>query len=195
MGKAIFDSLDQDGWNLSVPLIQGGMGVGVSLSSLAGAVAKEGGHLGFKPEDIEPMMEGSFDEEVKQIVEEKASYEAAYGKKIPVFLAGGIWDHEDALYAKTLGVDCVQVATRFVATEECDASMAYKMAYVNAKAEDVTIIKSPVGMPGRALNNKMIQDLQYGKQKIQGLIFCGTNVARITKIESVHDVIEDIMYM
>ena len=55
-------------------------------------------------------------------------------------LAGGIWDHEDVAWAKALGVDGVQAATRFVATEECDASMEYKMAYVNAKSEDVKII-------------------------------------------------------
>ena len=147
-------------------------------------------------------------------------------EKIPIFLAGGIWDHEDVAYAKALGVDGVQVATRFVTTEECDASTEYKMAYIKAKTEDVKIIKSPVGMPGRAVNNKMIQDLQYGNQKItrcyhciknckpaeipycitnalvnavegkvdEGLIFCGANVGRADKIETVPAVVEDLMY-
>lgn len=188
---------------------------------------KAGGHLGFHVEDIDRMIAGDFDTEIKGILDEKAAYEATYNKKIPVFLAGGIWDHEDVTRAKQLGVDGVQVATRFVATEECDASLAYKMAYVNATADDIKIIKSPVGMPGRALNNKMIQDLQHGNQKItrcyhciknckpaeipycitnalvnavkgnidQGLIFCGANVDRIQGIETVHTVVEDLMYL
>lgn len=188
---------------------------------------KAGGHLGFHEEDIQRMEAGDFAEEVKGIVEEKAGYEKLYEKKIPVFLAGGIWDHEDVIRAKELGVDGVQAATRFVATEECDASLEYKMAYVNAREEDVKIIKSPVGMPGRALNNKMIQSLEKGKQKVkrcyhcikncqpaeipycitnalvnavkgnidQGLIFCGENVDRVDKITSVHEVVEDLMYV
>ena len=176
---------------------------------------------------IDRMIAGDFDTEIAGILEEKAAYEAAYAKKIPVFLAGGIWNYEDVLRAKALGVDGVQVATRFVTTEECDASLAYKMAYVNATANDVTIIKSPVGLPGRALNNQMIRSLKGGNQKItrcyhciknckpaeipycitnalinavngnidEGLIFCGANVDRITKIETVHDVVTDLMFV
>lgn len=187
---------------------------------------KAGGHLGFHPEDIESMTAGKFEEEIKGIIEERNSYEAACGVRIPIFLAGGIWDNKDVLYAKSLGADGVQAATRFVTTIECDASTAYKMAYINARAEDIKIIKSPVGMPGRALNNKMIQDLQNGNRKItrcyhciksckpteipycitealvnavkgdidNGLIFCGSNVDKATKIETVKEVIDDMMY-
>lgn len=188
---------------------------------------KAGGHLGFHAKDLDQITTEDFENEVKLILAEKENYEHTYGKKIPVFLAGGIWDHKDVTAAKQLGVDGVQAATRFVATEECDASPAYKMAYVNAKAEDVKIIKSPVGMPGRALNNKMIQDLEHGQQKVQrcyhcikncnpaqipycitnalvnavngdvdhGLIFCGENVSRIDRIATVHEVVEDLMYI
>ncbi len=188
---------------------------------------KAGGHLGFHADDIDRMIAGDFETEINEILAEKAVYEAACQKKIPIFLAGGIWNYKDVLAAKQLGIDGVQVATRFVATEECDASLAYKMAYVNAKEEDIKIVQSPVGMPGRALNNKMIQDLQHGNQKIErcyhciknckpaeipycitnalvnavkgeldrGLIFCGTNAARIQKIETVADVINDLMYL
>lgn len=187
---------------------------------------KAGGHLGFHPEDIEPMIAGKFEEEVKGILEERNTYETTCNTRIPIFLAGGIWDSKDVLYAKSLGVDGVQAATRFVTTKECDASTAYKMAYIDAKEEDIKIIKSPVGMPGRALNNKMIQDLQTGNRKItrcyhciksckpaeipycitealvnavkgdidNGLIFCGSNVSRATKIETVKEVIDDMMY-
>lgn len=355
MKKAIFEKVDWKDWNLSIPLIQGGMGIGVSRSKLAGAVAKEGGmgvistaqigyddpdfvgnesrcnlkaitdhiqkakeiangngmvavnvmvalqhykehvvqavkagadavicgaglpldlpelvkgskakiapivsskkavsvilkswlkkynvlpdfvvvegpkaggHLGFSKEAVELYATGGFEEEVKEIVAQTHQYEEAYGKKIPIFLAGGIWNSKDVADAKALGVDGVQVATRFVATEECDASLEYKMSYVNAKTEDVKIIKSPVGMPGRALNNKMIQNAEVEKPKIQrcyhciknckmteipycitnalvnavkgnveqGLIFCGANVDKVKEIQTVHQVIEDLMF-
>ena len=58
-----------------------------------------------------------------------------------------------------LGADGVQIASRFVVTEECDASDAYKQAYIKATEDDVKIIKSPVGMPGRAINNKFLESL------------------------------------
>lgn len=67
--------------------------------------------------------------------------------KFPVIVAGGIFDHKDIEHALEIGADGVQIASRFVATEECDASDAYKQAYINAKAEDITIVMSPVGMP------------------------------------------------
>lgn len=125
-----------------------------------------GGHLGFSPEQLNEDAQNYFEQEFTGIIEEKKSYEEKYGKKIPVFAAGGIWDAGDALHMKQLGADGIQAATRFVATEECDASDAYKMAYVNAREEDVKIIKSPVGMQGRALNNTFIRETEEKKQKI-----------------------------
>ena len=68
-----------------------------------------------------------------------------------------------------LGADGVQVGTRFVATEECDASNAYKQAFVRASAEDVVIIDSPVGMPGRAIRNAFVEKMVKGREKID---FC-----------------------
>ena len=65
--------------------------------------------------------------------------------------ARGIFDHKDVLHQFELGAEGVQAATRFVTTEECDADIAYKEAYINAKEEDIVIVKSPVGMPGRAI--------------------------------------------
>ena len=65
------------------------------------------------------------------------------------------------------GADGVQIASRFVATEECDASDAYKQAYINAKAEDITIVMSPVGMPGRALNNAFVQRVSRQREEIK----------------------------
>ncbi|HPU70250.1 MAG TPA: nitronate monooxygenase, partial [Coprothermobacter proteolyticus] len=64
-----------------------------------------------------------------------------------------------------LGASGVQMATRFVATYECDASMEFKQAYINAKKEDVVIIKSPVGMPGRAIRNQFLIDVENNAKK------------------------------
>lgn len=63
-----------------------------------------------------------------------------------------------------LGVDGVQVATRFITTEECDADIRYKEAHLNARKEDIAIVKSPVGMPGRAIMNKFMKRVMSGEQ-------------------------------
>ena len=74
--------------------------------------------------------------------------------------------------------DGVQAATRFVATKECDASSGYKKAYVNAKETDVKIIKSPVGMPGRALNNAFIQKTERAPESVERCYHCIKTVNR-----------------
>ncbi len=84
--------------------------------------------------------------------------------KIPVFAAGGIFDGEDIAKVIRLGASGVQMATRFVCTHECDVSMGYKEAYLSAKQEDVIIIKSPVGMPGRVINNEFVKKITRGER-------------------------------
>ena len=133
---------------------------------------KAGGHLGFSTEQLSDIPAIEFEKEIKEVIKEKQEYEKQYQKKIPVFVAGGIWDHVDTERMKELGADGIQTATRFVATRECDASEAYKMAYVNAKEEDVKIIKSPVGMPGRALNNAFIKKVERQTDKISQCYQC-----------------------
>lgn len=124
-----------------------------------------GGHLGFDTEQLEEFKEKSdYDEEVKRILKVKEEYEEKYGAKIPVALGGGIDSAGAAAHAFSLGVDAVQVATRFVTTEECDADIRYKQAYINAKKEDIVIVKSPVGMPGRAIKNTMMEKVLSGEQ-------------------------------
>lgn len=88
-----------------------------------------------------------------------------YKKHIPVAIAGGIYTHEDVMHAMDLGADAVQVATRFVTTEECDAPMAYKQAYIDAKKEDIVITQSPVGMPGRAIKNTFLDKITECKAR------------------------------
>ena len=112
-----------------------------------------GGHLGFSKEQLEDIPSLDYDTEIQNIIALKQTYEEKYQTTIPVFVAGGMFTAKDAAHVMELGADGIQAATRFVATEECDASDAYKQAYVNASDEDVIIIKSPVGMPGRAITN------------------------------------------
>ncbi len=116
-----------------------------------------GGHLGFRREALDDIGHMDFDSEIRSIIEFVRSVEKNSAHHIPVFAAGGISDRTSADHAFSLGADGIQVATRFVATAECDAADSYKQAYVNAAPEDVCIIKSPVGMPGRALNNAFIK--------------------------------------
>lgn len=119
---------------------------------------KAGGHLGFKAEEV--MSIDNFDDEILKIIETKKEFEEKYNKTIPVVFGGGVYSKEDVKHCiEDLGLDGVQMATRFVATEECDADIAFKEAYIKAKLEDVKIVKSPVGMPGRALNNHFIKDI------------------------------------
>lgn len=101
--------------------------------------------------DDKEYTEKSYDDEVKKIMAVVRKYGEKYGCSIPVVLAGGIYDRAAAKHAFSLGVDGIQVATRFVTTEECDADIRYKEAYIRANKEDIQIVKSPVGMPAGPL--------------------------------------------
>lgn len=134
---------------------------------------KAGGHLGFKKDDIENASE-TFDDTIKDIVSHVKDYEVKYNKSIPVIAAGGIFDGNDIVKYLKLGASGVQMATRFVATEECDASQEFKEAYVNATPETVGIVKSPVGMPGRAILNPFINKTLEGNIKVTKCYNCLT---------------------
>lgn len=195
-----------------------------------------GGHLGFSREQLteygadtanveETYNQEAYDEEIRGIIKVVKQFEEKYGRHIPVVIAGGIYTCEDVEHAVELGADGVQVATRFVTTEECDAPMCYKQAYLDAKKEDIVITKSPVGMPGRAIRNVFLDHTANQKAKIDhcyqclehcdpknipycitkalsnaaegdldhALLFCGSNAYRSHKIETVKDVIQDLM--
>lgn len=125
---------------------------------------KAGGHLGFAPENLaDPHFR--LEELVPQVVEAVKPLEDAKGAAVPVIAAGGVYSGEDIARFLDLGASGVQMGTRFVATYECDADERFKEAYVQARPEDVTIIKSPVGMPGRALFNKFIEAARDGSKK------------------------------
>ena len=121
-----------------------------------------GGHLGFKKEELEQYTPQSYGEEIRKIIATVKKYGEKYGVEIPVVVAGGIYDHSDVKRVMDLGADGVQVATRFVTTEECDADIRYKEAYIRASKEDIRIVKSPVGMPGRAIMNPFMKKVMDG---------------------------------
>lgn len=133
---------------------------------------KAGGHLGFKLEELTEENMPKLENIVKEIVEYTKEIEKETGKNIPVIAAGGIWDSKDIKRFLSLGASGVQMATRFVATNECDASIEFKEAYVNAKDEDIKIIQSPVGMPGRAISNPFIKKVQMEGCKINKCYNC-----------------------
>lgn len=125
-----------------------------------------GGHLGFSKEDLESITKEAYDEEVKAIIA------LANETDTPVVVAGGVYDRSDMEHYLELGAKGVQMATRFVTTKECDASDAYKQAYINAKKEDIAIVKSPVGMPGRAIHNAFLDKVNAGERFMRGCRQC-----------------------
>lgn len=118
-----------------------------------------GGHLGFKEEQLDLAQENFY----KTITEIKAELQDL--PNCPLIVGGGIFNKADALKAMSYGADGVQIGTRFVTTEECDAPMEFKQAYINCQEKDIIIIKSPVGMPGRAINNSFSNKVAVEGQK------------------------------
>jgi nitronate monooxygenase len=125
---------------------------------------KAGGHLGYKPNQIDSP-EFALEKTVPEVVAAVREFEKVSGKRIPVIAAGGVYDGRDIAKFIELGASGVQMGTRFVATHECDADIGFKQAYVNARPEDIEIIKSPVGLPGRAVHSPFLEDISEGKRK------------------------------
>ncbi|QLA15004.1 NAD(P)H-dependent flavin oxidoreductase [Desulfolutivibrio sulfoxidireducens] len=118
-----------------------------------------GGHLGFKPDQI-----ANENFRLERLVPEVITAVAAFDPSIPIIAAGGIYTGADIRKYLDMGAKAVQMGTRFVATHECDAAPAFKQAYVDAKKEDMHIIKSPVGLPGRVIRNTFIDKVEDGKR-------------------------------
>ncbi len=121
-----------------------------------------GGHLGvMKPEQVDDPAYS-----LEHVIPELVAYlEDEAGVDIPVIAAGGIWDREDMNRMFELGAKGVQMGTRFAATVEGDASQGFKDVLVNAKAEDVVVIKSPVGIPGRVVRTPFVEEYLEGRVK------------------------------
>lgn len=133
---------------------------------------KAGGHLGFSREELDTFTDESYDGVIRSIIEKVKEYGEKFSKKIPVVVAGGIYDRADMDHALLLGADGVQMGTRFVTTEECDAAPEYKQAYIRAEKEDICIVQSPVGMPGRAIKNAFMDRVKTEKCRIEHCYHC-----------------------
>lgn len=123
---------------------------------------KAGGHLGFKRGELDSP-DHRLEVILPQVLEAVKPFEDKIGRAIPVIAGGGIYSGADIYEVLKMGAAGVQMASRFVATWECDASLAFKKAYL--EAEDQMIINSPVGMPGRAIRSKFLEDMENGLKK------------------------------
>lgn len=125
-----------------------------------------GGHLGFSFKDLESLQKNPLEDLLKEVLEVVNGYEKDLGVNIPVIAAGGIFDGKDVAKFFKMGAKGVQIATRFVATFECDVSDKFKQLYVDAKESDIVVIKSPVGMPGRALKTELVEEVVRGRREL-----------------------------
>jgi nitronate monooxygenase len=124
---------------------------------------KAGGHLGFKPEQLDDP-EYRLEKIVPDTIAAVKEFETVKGAPIPVIAAGGVYSGSDICRFLEMGASGVQMGTRFVATQECDADPAFKQAFVNAGPGDMAVIKSPVGLPGRAVSNEFLRAVEAGKK-------------------------------
>ncbi len=125
---------------------------------------KAGGHLGFKREQLDNP-DFALEKLVPEVISEVKQFEEKYQTSIPVIAAGGIYSGSDIKKIMDLGASGVQMGTRFVTTYECDASEEFKQTYINSSENDIEIIQSPVGMPGRAIRNEFIEKINRGEKR------------------------------
>ncbi|MFI3331901.1 MAG: nitronate monooxygenase family protein [Rikenellaceae bacterium] len=141
---------------------------------------KAGGHLGYKAAQIDSE-DFSLETTLPQVVSEVAKFEELYNAKIPVIAAGGIYTNDDIKEVMALGASGVQLGSRFVTTYECDASQDFKQIYLDAKEEDIEIIQSPVGMPGRAIHNSFLDKVKAGIKQPKSCPFNCIKTCDITR--------------
>lgn len=192
-----------------VPIVSSGRAARLAERCGAPAVVAEGaeagGHLGT-------------DRSIKSILPEILSE-----IKIPVIAAGGMSDGFDMAEFFEMGAQGAQLATRFVLSNECSVADSFKQTMLKAKPEDITLIKSPVGLPGRAIRNAFVDRLERedppkpkkcekclrecshvfcivealrNAQKgdiNNGLVFSGQNVTRIKEILPVASIMEQLV--
>lgn len=185
---------------------------------------KAGGHLGYTREQVAEHENDGYEKEILEILAVIHTFEEKFQRKIPVVFGGGVFDRKDIEHYLSLGLSGVQMATRFVATWECDAAQAFKEMYLKAKKEDITLVNSPVHMVGRALLNPFVKRMSTERVPPEtcfhclktcdpkttqycismaliraargdvdnALIFCGANAWRIDKIQSVHELFQEL---
>lgn len=149
-----------------------------------------GGHLGFSKEQLENIDDHKVENILPEVLEVIKPYEDRFGQKIPTIVAGGVYTGSDIGQMLARGASAVQMGTRFVATEECGVSDRFKQAYIDAREEDIVIIKSPVGMPGRAIKNEFLKQLEYKeKHKVK----CPYRCLTVCKTETAQYCIADAL--
>lgn len=132
-----------------------------------------GGHLGFPMEELAQNKVPTLEEIFKDVQTVVKTFEEKYNVNIPIFVAGGLYTGYDVKKFTDMGAAGAQIATRFITTHECDASLAYKERYLNVKPEDIVLMNSTVGMPGRALRSPFVERLLQGdKEKINRCLVC-----------------------
>lgn len=119
-----------------------------------------GGHLGFKPEELTGADTPVLEDILPDVITALQEINKDRGRDIPVFGAGGVLTGGDMARVMSLGAAGAQIGTPFIATDECDAYPGYKERIISAKSEDVVILKSPVGMPGRGLRSPLIEKME-----------------------------------
>lgn len=124
-----------------------------------------GGHLGFEEADLLSGLCTPLSRLIPEVLAALRPFEEKFGRAIPLFCAGGVATGAEMARCTRLGAAGAQLATRFIATEECDASQGYKDVLLAAQPEDLRIIHSPVGMPGRAVNSPLVQRLAAGMRQ------------------------------
>lgn len=124
-----------------------------------------GGHLGFEEADLLSGRCTPLSRLIPEVLAALRPFEEKFGRAIPLFCAGGVATGAEMARCTRLGAAGAQLATRFIATEECDASQGYKDVLLAARPEDLRIIHSPVGMPGRAVNSPLVQRLAAGMRQ------------------------------
>lgn len=127
-----------------------------------GALA--GGHLGFSREEASRWDERTLEPVCEEVIAVARKYEDETGKHIPVVAAGGVYDGADIARLLRVGVEGVQMATRFIATDECSLPANCKQLIVDAQEEDMVLINSPVGLPGRAVRNELVDRIIRGER-------------------------------
>jgi len=125
---------------------------------------KSGGHQGFKYEECF-MEEYQLENLFPSVLEEAQRWGG-----IPVIVAGGVWSYKDILFYIKQGAAGVQMATRFIATHECDAPLIYKEVVLNAEEEDIILLKSPVGYPLRVIRTPFVERLMAGYNGWNGCV-------------------------
>ncbi len=175
MPEKLFDDRPGKGPIKIVPIVSSGRAAKIifkywarNYNRLPDAVVVEGpragGHIGFKKEQLNNP-EYSLEKLVPEVISAIKPYEQQFSVNVPVIAAGGIYTGADIRKFINLGAQGVQMGTRFVATDECDASLKFKEEYVKCKEDDIIIIDSPVGLPGRTIRNEFLDDVAAGVKK------------------------------